>query len=135
LVQPVAVLGAAEAAAVVRVEQDKEARTVVGLARRFTALVRTCGVQSRQGGGSQIPAAPIPELDTWLTEARACGVSAIETFAAGLETDGAAVRAALIHPWSSGQAEGQVNRLKLLKRQSYGRAGFDLLRRRVLLAA
>ncbi len=38
-------------------------------------------------------------------------------------------------PWSSGQAKGQVNRLKLLKRQSYGRAGFNLLRRRVLMAA
>jgi transposase len=74
-------------------------------------------------------------LDTWLAEARACGVSTIETFAAGLETDGAAVRAALTHPWSSGQGEGQVNRLKLLKRQSYGRASFDMLRRRVLLAA
>jgi transposase len=52
-----------------------------------------------------------------------------------LETDSAAVRAALTEIWSSGQAEGQVNRFKLLKRQSYGRAGFDLLRRRVLLAA
>ena len=49
--------------------------------------------------------------------------------------DGAAVRSALTEPWSSGQAEGQVNRLKLLKRQSYGRASFDLLRRRVLIAA
>ena len=133
LVQPVAVLGAAETAAVARVEQDKEARTVVGLARRFTTLVRACGVQSRQD--SQIPAEPIAELDTWLAEAGACGISTIETFAAGLETDGAAVRAALTQPWSSGQAEGQVNRLKLLKRQSYGRAGFDLLRQRVLLAA
>ncbi|MBB3264872.1 transposase [Azospirillum sp. OGB3] len=38
-------------------------------------------------------------------------------------------------PWSSGQAEGQVNKLKLIKRQMYGRANFDLLRRRVLLAA
>jgi transposase len=133
LVQPVAVLGAAETAAVARVEQDKEARTVAGLARRFTALVRACGVRSRQD--RQIPAEPIAELDTWLAEARACGVSTIETFAAGLQTDGAAVRAALTHAWSSGQREGQVNRLKLLKRQSYGRAGFDLLRRRILLAA
>lgn len=65
---------------------------------------------------------------------RACGISAIETFAAGLEAGGAAVRAALTEPWSSGQAGGQVNRLNLLKRQSYGRAGSDLLRRRVLLA-
>ena len=60
---------------------------------------------------------------------------AVETFAAGLEQDGAAVRAALTMPWNNGQTEGQVTRLKLLKRQTYGRAGFDLLRRRVLLAA
>jgi transposase len=45
------------------------------------------------------------------------------------------VRAALTEPWSSGQAEGQINRLKLLKRHSYGRAGFDLLRQRVLITA
>ena len=58
----------------------------------------------------------------------------IETFATGLEQDGAAVRAALTLPWCNGQAEGQVNHLKPLKRQSYGRASFDLLRRRVLMA-
>ena len=45
------------------------------------------------------------------------------------------MRATLTLPWSNGQAEGQINRLKMLKRQSYGRASFDLLRRRVLLAA
>lgn len=45
------------------------------------------------------------------------------------------MRAALEEPWSSGQAEGQINRLKMLKRQMYGRAGFDLLRKRVLCAA
>jgi len=70
-----------------------------------------------------------------VTDARSCGVPAVTTFAAGLEQDGAAVRAALTMPWSSGQAEGQINRLKLLKRQMYGRANLDLLRRRTLLAA
>jgi transposase len=45
------------------------------------------------------------------------------------------VRAGLSEPWSNGQTEGQVNRLKLLKRQSYGRAGLPLLRQRVLAAA
>jgi transposase len=49
--------------------------------------------------------------------------------------DGAAVRAALTTRWSNGQAEGQITKLKLLKRSMYGRAGFDLLRRRMLLAA
>ena len=133
LVQPVTALKAADAAAIARVEQDKETGIVAGLARRFTALVRACGVKGRQG--SDVPTEPAAELDRWLAKARACGVGAIETFAAGLEQDGAAVRAALTEPWSSGQAEGQVNRLKLLKRQSYGRASFDLLRRRVLMAA
>jgi transposase len=52
-------------------------------------------------------------------------------FAQGLEKD-EAVKAALELPWSNGQVEGQINRLKLIKRQMYGRAGFDLLRRRVL---
>jgi transposase len=133
LVQPTATLDSAEAATVSRVEQDGEAKLVAGLARRFTALVRACGVGSRREGHA--PAETVGKLDSWLTDARACGIPAIETFAAGLEQDGAAVRAALTEPWSSGQAEGQVNRLKLLKRQRYGRAGFDLLRRRVLLAA
>ena len=133
LVQPVATLDAADAAAVSRVEQDKDAKAVAALACRFTALVRACGVKGRDAGDA--PAKPAAELDAWLAEARGCGISAIETFAAGLEADGAAVRAALVDPWSSGQAEGQVNRLKMLKRQSYGRASFDLLRRRVLLAA
>jgi transposase len=54
--------------------------------------------------------------------------------ATGLERDKAAVLAALQYPWSNGQTEGQVNRLKLLKRQMYGRANFDLLRQRVLAA-
>ena len=133
LVQPAAALGAADAATAARVEQDREAAAVVRLARRFTALVRACGVAGRRDG--RAPADPAVELDAWLADARACSATAIATFATGLEADGAAVRAALTEPWSSGQAEGQINRIKLLKRQSYGRASFDLLRRRVLMAA
>ena len=60
---------------------------------------------------------------------------AVETFAQGLEQGGDAVRAALTTPWSNAQSEGQITKLKLLKRQMYGRASFDLLRRRVLLTA
>jgi transposase len=129
LVRPATALSLLDAATVRRAEQDKEAAQVASLARRFTALVRRCGV-----GQPTRPVAPAAELDAWLAEARACGIGAVETFAAGLEQDGAAVRAALTEPWSSGQAEGQINRLKMLKRQSYGRASFDLLRRRVLMA-
>jgi transposase len=133
LVQPTAALDATAARTMARIEQDTEAKAVAGLARRFSALVRACGVAGRRDG--RAPADPGAELDAWLTDARACRAPAIATFAAGLEADGAAVRAALNEPWSSGQAEGQITRLKLLKRQSYGRASLDLLRWRVLLAA
>jgi transposase len=55
-------------------------------------------------------------------------------FAQHLERDLDAVIAGLSLPWNSGVVEGHVNRIKMLKRQMYGRAGFDLLRKRVLLA-
>jgi transposase len=59
-------------------------------------------------------------------------VPELRTFAQGIRRDQVAVLAALTYEWSQGQVEGQIHRLKLLKRQSYGRAGFDLLRHRVL---
>jgi hypothetical protein len=130
LAQPVAAVPPHGAAAVALVKQDCEAARVANLSSRFTALVRGCSV-----GCNEPHPAPGGDLDVWLAEARSCGVRAIETFAAGLEQDGAAVRAALTTPWSNGQAEGQITRLKLIKRTMYGRASFDLLRRRVLLAA
>ncbi|WP_431859194.1 ISL3 family transposase [Azospirillum sp.] len=69
-------------------------------------------------------------FDGWLREAEASALLA--SFAAGIRRDEDAVRAALSEPWSSGQVEGQVNRLKVIKREMYGRASFDLLRGRVL---
>jgi transposase len=71
-------------------------------------------------------------LDPWLEAVTQSGLAPLKTFAAGLERDKTAVAAALSLPWSQGQTEGQVNRLKLIKRQMYGRAKFDLLRLRVL---
>ena len=61
--------------------------------------------------------------------------SDLHSFAAGLHQDEQAVRAALRLPWSSGQVEGQVTRLKLVKRQGYGRAKLDLLRACLIRAA
>jgi transposase len=58
--------------------------------------------------------------------------SPLASFARRLERDRNAVDAALQLPWSNGMVEGQIHRLKLIKRQMYGRAGFDLLRLRVL---
>jgi transposase len=71
-------------------------------------------------------------LEPWLTAVMDNKVSKLSGFAQSLKQDKDAILAALSLPWSNGQVEGQVNRLKLIKRQMYGRAKFDLLRARVL---
>ena len=68
-------------------------------------------------------------LKPWLSEA---SNSMLASFARELHGDRAAVAAALSQPWSNGQTEGQINRLKALKRQMYGRANIDLLRARLV---
>jgi transposase len=73
-------------------------------------------------------------LGDWLTQADASQAKEIRTFANGLRKDLDAVTAGLTLPLNSGAVEGNVTRIKFLKRQHYGRAGFDLLRRRILLA-
>lgn len=59
-------------------------------------------------------------------------IASLSTFARGLQNEYAAVRAALENEWSYGQVEGQVNRLNFIKRQMYGRANFNLLRKWVI---
>ncbi len=97
------------------------------LSRRFCHLVgeRAGGVNGGVNGG----------FADWLEKVSASQVEELQGFARGLVQDRAAVEAALSSEWSNGQVEGQVNRLKFLKRQMYGRAGFDLLRARVLYQA
>jgi transposase len=75
------------------------------------------------------------QLDAWLEAAARSQIAELVSFARGIRRDHAAVVAALRSPYSQGQTEGHVNRLKLLKRQTYGRANFDLLRRRALYHA
>ena len=87
------------------------------LGQRFTEMV-----QERQSEA----------LLPWLEDATSSGISALKQFVKGIKQDLAAVINALSIPWSNGQTEGQVNRLKLIKRKMYGRANFDLLRNRVL---
>jgi len=72
-------------------------------------------------------------LDRWINMALESGIPAMKNFAKGLLQDYDAVKAAVSLKWSNGQVEGQVNRLKNIKRQMYGRAGFKLLRKRVLM--
>ncbi|MFC7535689.1 ISL3 family transposase [Actinoplanes sp. GCM10030250] len=73
-------------------------------------------------------------LTDWITTATTAALPGISTFAHNLNADLDAVTAGLTLHWNSGPVEGNVNRIKMLKRQMYGRAGFDLLRKRVLLA-
>jgi transposase len=75
------------------------------------------------------------DFPAWLEQVQQCAAGDLKAFARSLESDYDAVLAALRLPWSQGQVEGQVNRLKLMKRAMYGRASFDLLRQRVLAAA
>jgi len=90
------------------------------LSRAFLAMVR-----ERRG----------EDLEAWMTEAMDSGIDALTRFARGLQEDVVAVKAGLTLEWSNGVTEGQIHRLKLIKRQGYGRAGFALLRRRVLQVA
>jgi transposase len=72
------------------------------------------------------------EFDAWITGVQQTGVTELRGFAKGLLKDEAAVRAGLSLIWSNGPTEGCIHRLKLLKRQAYGRAGVDFLRHRML---
>jgi transposase len=99
-------------------KQEGEMGQAISLTRGFLELVR-----ERQP----------EELETWLERAAASCLAAFERFARGLRDDCAAVKAGLSLPWSTGPVEGQINRLKMLKRQMYGRANIDLLKQRVVL--
>lgn len=87
------------------------------LAMRFRGLFRDGSVE---------------DLDDWLWDAFSCGVYTMRRFAKTLRQDKSAVQNAVTDPWSNGQTEGQINRLKTLKRSMYGRAGIELLRARML---
>ncbi len=99
--------------------QAAEVAEATDLAQDFAPLVR-----QRQ------PA----QLEPWLQRATASAVDAVRRFATGLSEDYEAVKAGVTLPWSSGPVEGHINRLKMLKRQMFGRARLDLLSRRFLLA-
>lgn len=71
-------------------------------------------------------------LNPWFINVSESGLIDLQRVAAGMESDAAAIVEAICSRWSNGVVEGHVNRLKMLKRQMYGRAGFELLRRRVM---
>jgi len=95
-----------------------EVKAAQELASSFIAMIRERRAERFDGWIGQVVESHIPEL---------------KSFADSLKQDQAAVVAALTHEWSQGQVEGQINRLKMIKRQMFGRANLDLLRKRVVL--
>ena len=100
-------------------ERSAELASARQLAQHFLRLVR-----ERRGR----------ELEEWIADVLTTGPPELRGFSRNLQRDWKAVRAGLTERWSSGPVEGNVNKLKVAKRQMYGRARFDLLRKRVLLA-
>ncbi len=101
-------------------EADDEIAQTSVLIEDFTTMLR-------ERGGER--------FDGWLSRVEEQGVSELQSFANGLKKDYDAVKAGLTLEWSQGQVEGQVHRLKLIKRQMYGRGSFKILRKRVLQRA
>jgi transposase len=99
-------------------EAHPDLAAAITLAEGFAELVR-----------ARTPAA----LDRWLDQAAASALPSFRSFAASLRRDYAAVRSGIELEWSTGPVEGTIDRLKMVKRTMHGRAGFDLLQRRVLL--
>lgn len=113
--------GEHESAALARLaEVHQEIAATVGFTERFLKIIR------EQRGG---------ELSGWLSDAEASGIKEIRQFARRVREDEDAVRAGCTLAWSNGMTEGKITKLKLIKRSMYGRANFDLLRKRALHAA
>ena len=114
-------LGVTERESVGRIRQGCPQVEVAGsLARDFAALVRERCVEG---------------FASWLTAVVGSGLPDLKSFAVGLEREGQALLNALRLPFSNGPVEGAVNRIKLFKRQMYGRGSLESLKKRVLLAA
>jgi transposase len=113
-------LSSAEQDRLQQLRRDKDLETAYTLAQRFCQMLRERMATA---------------LDGWLADCLASGIPELCNFARGLQREQEAVQAALDLPYSNGQVEGQVTKLKLLKRQGYGRAKLDLLRQRMLHAA
>ena len=109
-------------------ETRPQLRAILGRCPELDALhdcIRGFAVMLTRRRGERLPG--------WLAQARAIGLPGLNSFVTGIEHDLAAVTAGLTQPWNSGPMEGHVNRIKMLKRQMYGRANLDLLRKRVLM--
>jgi transposase len=117
LVKEPAQLSASETIVLAHIQQEPSVALAYQLAQRFQVMVK-----------SRIPA----QLDDWIADCLGSSIPDMVNFADGVMHDHDAIRNALQEKWSNGQTEGQVTRLKMIKRKMYGRANFDLLKLRVL---
>jgi transposase len=120
LLRPEGALSPSDAEMLQALRHDQDLDAAYTLTQRFRQMMR---------------AREASTLDLWLTDGLASEIPELVHFASGLQREHSAVQAALELPHSNGQVEGQITKLKLLKRQSYGRAKLDLLRQRMLHAA
>ncbi len=111
-----------------------EQKTALEQMRQASAEIAVA-YELAQGFANMVREHQAEPLTAWLESVKNCCLSELHSFANGVQRDLAAVTAGLSSPWSNGQVEGQVNRLKFLKRAMYGRAKFDLLKHRVLTPA
>lgn len=111
-------------------EQTQELAQVFALSAQVSSALTLAQAFVKMLREKQVEA-----LSSWLESTRTSSVRELRQFAQGIERDRAAVEAALSRPESNGQTEGHITRLKLIKREMYGRAKFDLLRLRVIHAA
>jgi hypothetical protein len=114
-------------------KRSAEARTYLDQLCQVEASVARAFAMSQAFWPSS--GAPGRRPEAWIAEAIHSDIEELARFARGLQEDLTAVTAGLTLPWSNGPVEGQITRLKLLKRQGYGRTSFALLRQRVLQAA
>jgi len=98
---------------------DEAVGVAYELSQRFAAMIRELGGE---------------RLEEWLAQTDSCDAPSLRRFAASLKTDLGAVRAGLVESWNNGPVEGFIHKLKLVKRQGYGRANIDLLKARVMAA-
>jgi transposase len=120
MLRPTETLRVEEQQLLQRLSQQAQLTDAIRLAQDFVQLVR-----QRQS----------EQFDPWLERAEQSQLAAFERFARSLREDYDAVKAGMTLSTNNGQVEGQINRLKMLKRQMYGRAGAELLERRFLLAS
>jgi transposase len=113
-------LNAQEQSTLTFMRETPDINTTYELAQRFFTMVR-----ERQAG----------QLDGWLEECEESGIPDLQTFSEGLRREYSALSGALTFSYSNGLVEGQINKLKYIKRSMYGRSSFELLRQKVLQVA